>query len=47
MSLSSKPDSEKLSIGANLAYGVGDLAPAIVSGMNGFLLNAFLLIGEA
>jgi glycoside/pentoside/hexuronide:cation symporter, GPH family len=43
MSLSSKPDSEKLSIGAKLAYGVGDLAPAIVSGVNGFLLNAFLL----
>ena len=43
MTLSSKPDSEKLSIGAKLAYGVGDLAPAIVSGVNGFLLNAFLL----
>ncbi len=43
MSLSSKPDLEKLSIGAKLAYGVGDTAPAIVSGINGFLLNAFLL----
>jgi glycoside/pentoside/hexuronide:cation symporter, GPH family len=43
MTRSSKPDSEKLSIGAKLAYGVGDLAPAIVSGVNGFLLNAFLL----
>jgi glycoside/pentoside/hexuronide:cation symporter, GPH family len=43
MTLSSKPDSEKLSIGAKLAYGVGDVAPAIVSGVNGFLLNAFLL----
>jgi len=43
MSPSSKPDSEKLSVGAKLAYGVGDLAPAIVSGVNGFLLNAFLL----
>jgi len=43
MSLSSKPDSEKLSVGAKLAYGVGDTAPAIVSGINGFLLNALLL----
>ncbi len=43
MTFTSKPDSEKLSIGAKLAYGVGDLAPAIVSGVNGFLLNAFLL----
>lgn len=36
-------DSERLPVGTKLAYGVGDLGPAIVTGVNGFLLNAFLL----
>ncbi|MFN2155135.1 MAG: MFS transporter, partial [Anaerolineae bacterium] len=35
--------SEKLSPLIKLAFGVGDLGPAIVSGINGFFLNAFLL----
>lgn len=34
---------ERLSIGAKLAFGVGDLGPAIVAAVNGFFLNAFLL----
>ncbi len=36
-------DPDRLSVGSKLAYGVGDLGPAIVTGVNGFLLNAFLL----
>lgn len=39
----SAPASEKLSSLAKLAYGVGDLGPAIVAAVNGFLLNTFLL----
>lgn len=35
--------SEKLSWQTKLAFGVGDLSPAIVSAINGFFLNAFLL----
>lgn len=35
--------SEKLTPLIKLAFGVGDLGPAIVSGINGFFLNAFLL----
>ena len=34
---------EKLSPLTKLAFGAGDLGPAIVSGINGFFLNAFLL----
>lgn len=33
----------KLTIGRKLAFGVGDLGPAIVTAVNGFFLNAFLL----
>ena len=33
----------KLSRATKLAYGVGDLGPAIVASVNGFFLNAFLL----
>jgi GPH family glycoside/pentoside/hexuronide:cation symporter len=35
--------SEKLSRFTKLAFGVGDLGPAIVAAVNGFFLNAFLL----
>ncbi|MEW5988294.1 MAG: MFS transporter [Chloroflexota bacterium] len=35
--------SNKLSVGTKLAFGTGDLGPAIVAGINGFFLNAFLL----
>jgi glycoside/pentoside/hexuronide:cation symporter, GPH family len=35
--------SDKLSPLTKLAFGAGDLGPAIVSGINGFFLNAFLL----
>ncbi len=35
--------SSKLSRATKLAYGVGDLGPAIVASVNGFFLNAFLL----
>ncbi len=35
--------SDKLSARLKLAFGVGDLGPAIVTGINGFFLNAFLL----
>ncbi len=35
--------SEKLSPLTKLAFGVGDLGPAIVAAINGFFLNAFLL----
>lgn len=34
---------EKLSRWTKLAFGVGDLGPAIVAAINGFFLNAFLL----
>ena len=37
------PPSEKLSWQTKLAFGVGDLSPAVVSAINGFFLNAFLL----
>lgn len=33
----------KLSIGRKLAYGVGDVGPALVATLQGFFLNAFLL----
>jgi GPH family glycoside/pentoside/hexuronide:cation symporter len=35
--------SEKLPFWTKLAYGAGDLSPAIVAAINGFFLNAFLL----
>jgi len=38
-----QPISEKLSRGTKLAFGAGDLGPAIVAAVNGFFLNAFLL----
>ncbi len=34
---------EKLGFGTKLAFGAGDLGPAIVAAINGFFLNAFLL----
>lgn len=34
---------ERLSVKTKLAFGVGDLGPAIVTAVNGFYLNAFLL----
>src|SRR5512136_1175691 len=37
------PPTEKLDRITKLAYGVGDLGPAIVAAINGFFLNAFLL----
>lgn len=37
------PSSEKLSRITKLAFGAGDLGPAIVAAVNGFFLNAFLL----
>ena len=43
MASQASPLSEKVSVKTKLAYGVGDLGPAIVTGVNGFLLNAFLL----
>jgi GPH family glycoside/pentoside/hexuronide:cation symporter len=39
----SHPPAEKLSWQIKLAFGVGDLSPAIVAAINGFFLNAFLL----
>ena len=33
----------KLSFGQKLAYGIGDLGPALVASIQGFFLNAFLL----
>ncbi len=39
----SETRSEKLSWPTKLAFGAGDLGPAIVAGINGFFLNAFLL----
>jgi GPH family glycoside/pentoside/hexuronide:cation symporter len=38
-----KTRSSSLNFVAKLAYGVGDLGPAIVSTINGFFLNAFLI----
>ena len=35
--------SEKLPWYTKMAFGVGDLGPAIVAAVNGFFLNAFLL----
>ena len=44
MSVSSvSPISEKLDRITKIAYGAGDLGPAIVAAINGFFLNAFLL----
>ncbi len=40
---SGAPASERLPIITKLAFGVGDLGPAIVAGVRGFFLNAFLL----
>jgi GPH family glycoside/pentoside/hexuronide:cation symporter len=40
---STQPVSEKLSPWTKLAFGAGDLGPAIVAAINGFFLNAFLL----
>lgn len=37
------PPSERLPLVTKLAFGVGDLGPAIVAGVRGFYLNAFLL----
>jgi GPH family glycoside/pentoside/hexuronide:cation symporter len=37
------PSRESLSIFTKLAFGAGDLGPAIVAAINGFFLNAFLL----
>jgi GPH family glycoside/pentoside/hexuronide:cation symporter len=39
----SSPPSEKLSPLTKLAFGAGDLGPAIVAALTGFFLNAFLL----
>ena len=39
----SPPFKHKLGVGTKLAYGAGDLGPAIVSTVNGFFLNAFLI----
>jgi GPH family glycoside/pentoside/hexuronide:cation symporter len=39
----SKATSEKLTPLTKLAFGAGDLSPAIVAAINGFFLNAFLL----
>lgn len=33
----------RLSVGRKLAYGIGDLGPALVASIQGFFLNAFLL----
>lgn len=37
------PSSSRLSVGRKLAYGVGDVGPALVATLQGFFLNAFLL----
>jgi GPH family glycoside/pentoside/hexuronide:cation symporter len=39
----SHPPTEKLSWQIKLAFGAGDLGPAVVAAINGFFLNAFLL----
>ena len=41
--MTSTPSTEKLSPLTKLAFGAGDLGPAIVAAINGFYLNAFLL----
>ena len=41
--MQSTPAREKLTRLAKLAFGAGDLSPAIVAAINGFFLNAFLL----
>ena len=38
-----KASTDKLSIGRKLAFGIGDLGPALVASIQGFFLNAFLL----
>ncbi|MEJ2748151.1 MAG: MFS transporter [Anaerolineae bacterium] len=43
MATSSSEAQSRLSRTTKLAYGVGDLGPAIVTAINGFFLNAFLL----
>ena len=43
MTQSTAQPSEKLSFFTKLAFGAGDLGPAIVAAVNGFFLNAFLL----
>jgi GPH family glycoside/pentoside/hexuronide:cation symporter len=43
MATISAAPSSKLSRATKLAYGIGDLGPAIVVSINGFFLNAFLL----
>ena len=43
MTTISAAPASKLSRATKLAYGVGDLGPAIVTAINGFFLNAFLL----
>ncbi|MCB8979715.1 MAG: MFS transporter [Ardenticatenaceae bacterium] len=40
---SGSASSNKLSFGRKLAFGVGDLGPALVASIQGFFLNAFLL----
>ena len=37
------PERKKLPVSTKLAFGVGDLGPAILGAVNGFFLNAFLL----
>lgn len=39
----SAPPADKLSVKTKLAFGIGDLGPAIIAAVNGFYLNAFLL----
>ena len=41
--LSNPEPSSKLSFGRKLAFGIGDLGPALVASIQGFFLNAFLL----
>ena len=41
--MADKPSTGKLSPLTKLAFGAGDLGPAIVAAINGFFLNAFLL----
>jgi GPH family glycoside/pentoside/hexuronide:cation symporter len=43
MAQNTTPPDEKLSFFTKLAFGAGDLGPAIVAAVNGFFLNAFLL----
>jgi GPH family glycoside/pentoside/hexuronide:cation symporter len=42
MAQNTTPPDEKLSFFTKLAFGAGDLGPAIVAAVNGFFLNAFL-----